>query len=172
MRYLPMLFATAGMIAIASLAEAQATTQAAATAKPNFAGNWRLVPDSAAATGVAALIGSGAGLGAEAVIEQNEKTITVRRPTQAGNLASVYNLDGSVSQTTLQIPNYGSIPLTSRGRWEGAKFMTNMTAQYEGMSFELTMNLSLNSAGQLIVDMTTPPMGNAPTAFTMKYQKY
>jgi hypothetical protein len=143
----------------------------AATAKPNFAGKWTLVPDAATSGQQSAQVSAFAGLGTEATITHDATAVTVSRFYNGAELKSVFKLDGSVSQNSLALGPDMAIPLSARSSWEGNKLLTSMTANFGGQDYALTMNLSLDAAGLLVVDMTTPPMGGAPTSFTMKYRK-
>jgi hypothetical protein len=171
MRVMSILLSAAVITFSGNVLSAQVASSTAPAAKPNFAGTWTLIPDTAAAAQFSTRVSALAGLGSEVTIAQNEKTMTVSRPTDAGVLSSVFNLDGSESRNTLAVGPGTDIPLTARSRWEGEKLLTNMTAVFGDQQFELTMNLSLTPANVLVVEMTTPPMGGAPSAFTMRYRK-
>jgi hypothetical protein len=162
----------AAVIALSSSTlSAQAATAAATTAKPNFAGAWTLVPDTAVGGQRSAQVSAFAGLGTEATITHDSALVTVSRVWNGVALKSVLKLDGSESLNSLALGPDNFIPLSARSKWEGSKLLTTMAAEFGGEQFTLTMNLSLDAAGMLVVDMTTPPMGGAATAFTMKYRK-
>jgi hypothetical protein len=166
------LLAVAASVSLSSGAlYAQSAAGTAAAAKPNFSGSWTLIADSASGGQRNAQVSAFAGLGTEATITQDSVALTVSRSWNGVVLKSVFNLDGSVTQNSLPLGPDSAIPLTARARWEGSKFMTTMSASFGGQDYALTMNLVLDASGTLVVDMTTPPMGDAPTAFTMKYRK-
>jgi hypothetical protein len=154
-----------------STLSAQVGAGGASGAKPNFAGKWTLVPDTAASAQRSAQASALAGLGPEVTITHDDVAVTVSRVWNGVGLKSVLNLDGSESHNSLALGPDTNIPLTARSRWESNKLLTTLTATFGGEQFELTMNLSLDASGTLVVDMTTPPMGGAPGAFTMRYRK-
>ena len=140
----------------------------AAQATPNFAGKWTLVPGPNAPQGG----GMGAGLGAEATIAQDAKTLTITRTGPAGEIKSVYNLDGSDSKNTISFGDAG-FDLISKVKWEGAKMSVTTTAEFDGNKFETSMSLSLDAAGALVVESTRPDFqgGGAPVTSKMTYKK-
>ncbi len=155
-------------------AAAQQAAPAAAAGKPSFAGKWTLIADPNAPAPAMGGRGGGnmmAGLGADATILQDDKSVTITRTMQMGEFKSVYNFDGSESSNTLAIGT-NSIPLTAKAKWDGAKLMTTTTASFNGQSFDITMNMSLDATGNLVIESTTPSMnGGDPMPMTTKYKK-
>jgi len=142
-----------------------------AQAPANFAGKWTLVPDPAAPAG-GGRGGFGGGLGQEATIAQDATTLTVTRTTQMGEFKSVYNLDGSDSKNTLNF-NGQSIDQISKAKWDGGKLSVVTSIDFGGNTAQLTMVLSLDSSGNLVVDSTRPDFqgGGAPITTKTTYKK-
>ena len=140
----------------------------AAQATPNFAGKWTLVPGPNSPQGG----GMGAGLGAEATIAQDAKTLTITRNGPAGEIKSVYNLDGSDSKNTMSFGDM-SFDLISKVKWDGAKMNVTTTADFDGNKFETSMSLQLDAAGALVVESTRPDFqgGGGPVTTKMTYKK-
>lgn len=159
---------TVVVMAMASLVIAGSTATAQSK---SFAGSWTVVPDPAAPAPAAGGRGGGRGLGAGATITQDDKTLTITRTTQAGEIKSVYNLDGSQSKNTLSMGG-NSVDQVSTAKWEGPKLVINTTASFNGNEFTTTMALSTDAAGNLTVESTSPGRGGgAPTTTTMTYKK-
>ena len=141
----------------------------AAQAKTNFAGKWTLVPDpNAAAGGGGGRGGRGGGfggLGQGGSIEQNDKTITVTTTTQAGEVKSVYNLDGSDSKNTMTFGT-NSIERVSKAKWDGAKLVITTTTNFQGNPSESTQTWSVDGTGNLVIESTSNFGGNATTTKT------
>ena len=156
-----------GWIAVAMLAMVVGVG-VAAQAPPSFAGKWTLVPDANSPQGG----GMGAGLGAEATIAQDAKTVTVTRSGPTGEIKSVYNLDGSDSKNTISFGDM-SFDLISKVKWDGAKMNVTTTAEFDGNKFETSMSLLLDAAGALVVESTRPDFqgGGAPVTSKMIYKK-
>jgi hypothetical protein len=126
-----------------------------------------------------------AGLGDGATIVQDEKTLTITRTTQAGELKSVYNLDGSDSRNTLTLGGRmgggggggggaagGGIETVSKARWDANKLVIATTLTFGQNSFETTMSLSLDDKGNLVIESTNPGRGGAvPTTTKTSYRK-
>jgi hypothetical protein len=97
-----------------------------AQAKPNFSGKWTIIPDTAQVQlqGVSPGGGEMGGLSAEAVIEQTDKTITIKRNTPTmGEITSVFNLDGTETYASVNVQGQ-DIPLTMKTRWDDNKLVT------------------------------------------------
>ena len=144
-------------------------TGLAAQAAPSFAGKWTMVADPNAAP--AGGRGGRGGLGQEATIVQDGKTLTVTRPTPNGEMKSVYNLDGSESKNTMTFGE-NSIDQLSKAKWDGGMLMITTSSSFNGNTFESTMSMSLDAAGNLIVNSTMPARGGGPPTTTkMTYKK-
>ena len=133
---------------------------------PNFTGKWTVVPDAASAGG-----GRG-GLGQEAVIKQDEKTLTITRTTQMGEFTSTYNLDGSESKNTLNFQG-NAIEQLSKARWDGGKLVVDTTMTFDGNPVKVNMTLALDASGNLLVESTRPDFqgGGAPVTTKTAYKK-
>ena len=154
-------------------------TQLMAQAKPSFAGSWTLVPDSAAA---AANAGGGrrggggggfGGLGMAATITQDASTLTITRTTQAGEMKSVYKLDGTESKNTMAGRNGAAgTETTSTAKWDANKLVVTTNINFNGQAISTTMSLSLDASGQLIVESSGFGRGGAaPTPTKQTYKK-
>ena len=138
---------------------------------PNFSGTWTLVPDPNAAPAAGRGGGMFGGLGTTATIAQDAKTLTLTRTTQAGEVKSVYNLDGSDSPNTMTFGE-NSVQLISKAKWAAGKLVITTTSNFGGNAFETTMRLSLEG-GNLVVESTRPDFqgGGAPVTTKTTYKK-
>ena len=151
--------------ALVTLAVAVLLSAATAAQTPNFAGKWALVPDPAAQ-------GPGGGLGQSAVIKQDAATLTITRTTQMGEITTVYKLDGSESKNTLNFQG-NSIDQLSKTKWEGGTLHVDTSMNFDGNAVNLTMALSLDSSGNLLVVSTRPDFqgGGSPVTTKATYKK-
>jgi hypothetical protein len=144
-----------------------ATAGLFAQAKTSFAGKWTLVPDpnAAAAGGGGGRGGRGGGMGMEFTVAQDDKTMTVTRTTQAGEVKSVYNLDGSDSKNTM---NFGGNPMeqVSKAKWDGAKLVITTSFNMNGNAVETSQTWSLEG-GNLVIEQAGR-QGGPPTKTTYK----
>ena len=153
-----------------------AGSAALAQAKPNFAGKWTILPDSASVQlqGMSPGGGEAGGLGSEATITQDEKTMTVKRMTPTmGELVSVFNLDGTETYASVNVQG-NQIPLTMKTRWDGKKLVTSTWVNVgNGQSLEIILNFSLDDKGNLVTEHTVPSFGNGMPSGTIvsKYKK-
>jgi hypothetical protein len=108
----------------------------------------------------------------EANIVQDASTITITRTTQIGTLTSTYKLDGSESKNTLNIQG-NSVDQVSTAKWDGGKLLVNTKMDFGGNPVELTMVMSLDPSGNLLVESTRPDFqgGGAPVTTKMSYKK-
>jgi len=149
-----------------------AATSATAQDKPNFSGSWTLVvdPNAAAPTGRAGR-GGGAGLGPAATLTQDANTLTITRTTQAGEIKTVFNLDGSDSKN-MMMGRGGQTEQVSKAVWEGNKLVVSTTFSMGENTVTRTQTFSLDASGQLVVEVTNPGRGGgAPVTTTMTYKK-
>ena len=151
--------------ALTAVAVIVATSFALAQAPPSFAGKWTLVPDANAQGGMG-------GLGQEATITQDATTLSITRTNQMGTFTSNYKLDGSESRNTLSFQG-NSIDQLSTAKWDGGKLNVNTKMDFGGNVAEITMVLSLDPAGNLVVDVTRPDFqgGGGPITTKMTYKK-
>jgi hypothetical protein len=147
---------------------------ALAQAKPNFSGKWTILNDTASVQlqGVSPGGGEMGGLGSEATIVQDDKTLKVTRMTpNMGELTSIFNLDGTETYSSVNVGGQ-SIPLTMKTRWEDKKLITSTWANV-GQQIELILNFSFDDKGNLVTEHVIPAMGNGMTGGTLitKYKK-
>jgi hypothetical protein len=112
-----------------------------AQAPTNFAGKWTMI----------AAPNSNAVLGQKAVIVQDAKTLTVTRTTQAGEIKTVYNLDGSDSKNTVPLRS-SSMELVSKVKWDAGKLVITTTSNFNGNPWESSQTWSIDSAGNLVIE--------------------
>ena len=152
--------------ALTTVAVTLATALTLAQAPPNFAGKWTLVPDPNAQGG-----GMG-GLGQETTITQDASTLTITRTTQMGTFTSNYKLDGSESKNTLTFQG-NSIDQVSTAKWDADKLRVNTKMDMGGNPVEVSMVMSVDAAGNLVVETTRPDFqgGGGPVTTKMSYKK-
>ena len=160
------------------------STELGAQNRPSFAGTWAVIADANAPAppaggggggggggGRGGGRGGGAGLGMGATITQDANTLTIVRATGAGEVRTVYNLDGSESRNTVQ-GRGGAMEQVSRARFDGSKLVITTQQTMGGNPVETTMSLSLDPQGVLVVEATAPGRGGgAPATTTMRYRK-
>jgi hypothetical protein len=152
--------AAAAVVMMAAMLSAQAA--------PDFAGKWTLEPDANAAGG-----GRGMGaLGQSATIVQDASTLTITRTSQMGELTSKYNLDGSECKNTFNF-NGNAVEQLSKAKWDAGKLLVNTTMSFDGNPVAISMIISLDAAGHLIVESTRPDFqgGGAPITTKATYRK-
>lgn len=155
-------------LALGALALAVAAAPAVAQDKPNFAGSWTLVVDpNAAAPGGRGGMG---GLGQGATISQDDKSLTITRTTQNGEVKMIYNLDGSESKNMVQ-GRGGQMEQVSTAKWDGAKLVITTNLQMGGNAVTRTQTLSLDGSGQLVVVVSGPGRGGEVMTTTQTYKK-
>jgi hypothetical protein len=157
-------------MSLAAAAVIIAGAMLAAQAPPNFAGKWTLVPDPNAAPGGAGR-GPG-GIGQSAVIVQDAAALTITRTTPMGEFTSTYKLDGSESKNTFNMQG-NAIEQVSKVKWDGGKLLVNTTMDFGGNPVATSMTLSLDAAGNLLVESTRPDFqgGGAPVTTKATYKK-
>jgi len=137
---------------------------------PNFAGKWTLVADpNAAPAGGGRGMG---GLGQEATIVQDATSLTITRTTPVGSFTNTYKLDGSESKNTLNM-NGTAIEQVSKAKWDGGKLLVNTTMNFNGNPIEVSMVMSLDTTGSLVVETTRPDFqgGSTPVTTKVTYKK-
>lgn len=151
-----------------------AGTTALAQVKPNYSGKWTILPDSAPVQlqGMSRGGGEMGGLGEEAVIVQDEKTIAITRATpNMGEFKSIFNLDGTESYANVNVQGQ-AIPLTLKSRWDGGKLIMSTWANV-GQTIEIIMTFTIDDKGNLVTEHIFPPMGGGMSGGTLitKYKK-
>jgi hypothetical protein len=140
---------------------------------PSFSGTWTLVPDPNAPQAAGRGRGGGmfGGLGTTATIAQDAKTLTITRTTQAGEIKSIHNLDGSESTNTVTFGE-NSVQFVSKAKWDAGKLVITTSSNFGGNAFETTMSLSLDG-GNLVVEFMRPDVqgGGAPVTTKTTYKK-
>jgi hypothetical protein len=148
---------------------------ALAQAKPNFAGKWTILPDSAASAQQQGMPRGGAamgGLSEQATITQDDKTISIARELTIGPMTSVFNLDGSETHQSVDIGNGNMVDLTLKSKWDGAKLLTSTWVNLQGQTLEIVLNLWLDDKGNLVSEHITPAIDNNPGGTEIaKYKK-
>ena len=136
----------------------------------SFAGSWTLVPDPNAAGGGGGGGRGGALLGQAATVTQDDKTLTITRTTQNGEVKMVYNLDGSDSKNMVQ-GRGGQMEQVSKAKWDGAKLVITTSFQMGDNAVTRTQTLALDASGQLTVTTTGPGRGGEVMTTTQTYKK-
>jgi hypothetical protein len=138
----------------------------------NFGGSWTMVPDPNAAGGGGGGGGGrgGALLGQAATITQDDKTLTITRTTQNGEVKLVYNLDGSDSKNMV-MGRGGQSEQVSKAKWDGAKLVITTTLNMGETPVTRTQTLALDASGQLTVTTNGPGRGGEMMTSTQTYKK-
>ncbi|NUQ11291.1 MAG: hypothetical protein HUU26_03025 [Gemmatimonadaceae bacterium] len=161
-------------LALGALTLILAATTATAQDKPNFSGTWTLVVDPNAAPpagGGRGGRGGGRGLGAGATLTQDDKTLTIVRTTQMGEIRTVYNLDGSDSKNTVTMGG-NSMEQVSKAVWDGNKLVVTTNQMMGENAVTITQTFMLDASGQLVVSVTAPGRGGGePVTTTQTYKK-
>jgi hypothetical protein len=135
---------------------------------PNFSGKWTLAPNPSAAPGGF----GGGGIGQDAVITQDAASITITRTTQMGEFTSIYKLDGSESKNTLTVQG-NTIDQISKAKWDGGTLKVDTTLTFDGNPVQVSMSMSLDPSGNLLVESTRPDFqgGGGPITTKSTYKK-
>lgn len=135
---------------------------------PNFAGKWTLVPDTNAAAGG----GRGMPASPNMTVTQDATTLTMTRTTPMGEITSSYKLDGTESKNTINVQG-NSMDQLSTAKWDAGKLKINTSMNFQGQSVEISTVLSLDDAGNLVVETTRPDFqgGGAPVTTKATYKK-
>lgn len=150
-----------------------AATAARAQDKPNFSGSWTRVedPNAPAAAGRGGRGGGRGGLGAAATLMQDASTLTITRTTQAGEVKTVYNLDGSDSKNMMSMGG-NQVEQVSKAAWEGTKLVITTTTDFGGNLSTTKQVFMLDASGQLVVETTSPGRGGGePVTTSQTYKK-
>ena len=160
-----------GLMSVAAVAFL--ASNAFAQAKPNFAGTYTIVADSAAMAqqqGMGGGRGGRGGFGQTFTATQDASKLTITRETQQGPVASVYNLDGSDSKNTMQ-GRGGAMEVVSHAKWDGDKLVISTTRDMGGMSMTTTQTLSTDAAGNLWVETSRAGQDGAMMTTKVQYKK-
>jgi len=156
-----------GVAAVAFMA-----STAAAQAKTSFAGTWNIVQDTAAMAQQQGRggRGGGGGFGNTFTVTQDDKTLTITRTTQNGEVKSVYNLDGSDSKN-MQQGRGGATEVISHAKWDGAKVVISTTRDFNGTSMTTTQSFSLDASGNLWIETSRPGQNGETMTTKVQYKK-
>ena len=110
--------------------------------------------------------------GQECTITQDATTLTVTRTTPGGEQKAVYKLDGSESKNTLNF-NGTAIDQLSKTKVEDGKLTISTTMNFDGNAVQMSTVMSLDPAGNLIIETTRPDFqgGGAPITTKATYKK-
>jgi hypothetical protein len=146
------------------------TASVFAQTPPSFAGKWTVIADPNAPAGGGR--GGTGGLGQTATIVQDATSMTITRTTPMGEFTSTYKLDGSESKNTLNMGG-NTIDQVSKVKSDGGMLVVNTTMTFDGNPVEVSMTLSLDAAGNLVVESTRPDFqgGGAPITTKTTYKK-
>jgi len=154
-----------------------ASPNLSAQAKPSFAGKWTMIVDTTAQAsspapgrrGGRGERGSGrGGLGNDITIAQDARTLTITRTTRGGENTRVFNLDGSPSKNTMTGGRGGAaIDQLSNANWQGSNLLVSTKSTFNGNPVQMSMTLSLDAAGNLVVQSTGSGRGGG-TQITTK----
>jgi hypothetical protein len=133
-----------------------------AQAKPNFAGTWNVVVDSAAQAqamagggggGMGGRGGRGGGMGQTFTATQDANNLTITRTMGQNAVVSVYHLDGSDSKNTP--PGRGGAPGTeqvTKVTWEGSNMAITRSQDMNGTAMTFKQVWTLDPAGNLWIE--------------------
>lgn len=135
--------------------------EASAQDRPDFSGSWTLSETAGGPGGGAAARGPGggmrggmgmmAGIGQEATISQEAGHLVIVRTTPRGEVRTTYNLDGSESRNSMGMGDR-QIELVSTTSWDEGKLVIVTPMTMGDRSGETRMTLSLDEAGNLVVE--------------------
>jgi hypothetical protein len=133
---------------------------------PNLAGKWTLVPDANAPAA------GGMGAAPSVTIVQDATTLTQTRTTPMGEFTTTHKLDGSESKNTLNF-NGTAIDQLSKTKVEDGKLTISTTMNFDGNAVQMSTVMSLDPAGNLIIETTRPDFqgGGAPITTKATYKK-
>jgi hypothetical protein len=153
------------MLAGAAVLALYASTAPAQSKVVNYAGKWIVVDSTSLGRG-----GRG-GLGATVTIVQDAGAMTVVRMGPAGEIKSIYKLDGSESKNTVMMGT-NSVEQTSKAMWMSDTLMVTTSRMVNGATVESFMNLYYDKSGNLVVATTSPGRGGGPVVKqTVVYKK-
>ena len=155
------LLGVAAVAFVASSAFAQATS---------FAGTWNMVQDPAQQQAAGGGRGGRGGFGPTFTIAQDDKTITITRTTQNGEMKTVYNLDGSDSKNMVQSRG-GAMEQVSNAKWEGANLVVTTKIMMGEQTAESKTTFSMDKDGSLWVETARPGRDGNPMTAKVQYKK-
>lgn len=127
------------------------------TRRPDFSGSWAfdaqktMTPDKDGRVVLAAMLGE------EFTAIQTATSLTLRILNNGQLVVAVYDLTGRSSENV----SPGDIVVTSRAKWDGDRLLISSTSTSDDrgkpVTVETTRTLSLDSAGDLIIERTGTP---------------
>lgn len=143
-----------------------------AQAKTSFAGTWNQVqdPNAAAAGGGGRGGRGGGGFGPTFTATQDDKTLTITRTTQNGEVKTVYNLDGSDSKN-MAMGRGGQTEQISHAKWDGANLVITRSQDMGGTAVEIKQTFSIDKDGTLWIETTRPGQDGNPVSTKVQYKK-
>ena len=164
----PVVARAAAAVAIAACTSG-IVAQTGQPARPDFSGEWRLVPDPQAPV---AWVGSP--LGKVGTIVQDATTLTINRTDPAPEDRHSYDLTGGETRWTTSNAS-GSFTSVLRPRWiEHALIVSEETTRAgQAVSWASMHGFSLNAEGELIVVSISPTLRQGPVMATtmLTYRK-
>jgi hypothetical protein len=127
------------------------------TRRPDFSGSWTfdaqktMTPDKDGRVVLAAMLGE------EFTAIQDATSLTLRILNNGQLVVAVYDLTGRSSENV----SPGDIVVTSRAKWDGDRLLISSTSTSDDkgkqVTVETTRALSIDSAGDLIIERTGTP---------------
>ena len=127
------------------------------TRRPDFSGSWAfdaqktMTPDKDGRVVLAAMLGE------EFTAIQTATSLTLRILNNGQLVVAVYDLTGRSSENV----SPGDIVVTSRAKWDGDRLLISSTSTSDDkgkqVTVETTRALSIDSAGDLIIERTGTP---------------
>ena len=135
-----------------------ALTFAAPTqARPDLSGTWVFDQQKTMQPGADGKIVLAAMLGERVVIQQDDRSITLRITFQGDIVVAVYDLTGAESKNV----SPGDITVLSRAAWKDGRLVIESTSESveagKPITVKTTRVLSIDKAGDLIVERTGTP---------------
>jgi hypothetical protein len=130
----------------------------AAAQKANFSGTWVAVSPVEAA-------------GQEQRVRHTDTTLSTSHDSEVDGHHTTYKLDGSESRN--ELTSHGEkIVTVSTARWVGDKVsITSSTTYPDGRKLDSKETWSMNSSGQLTIEMTQTMTGQPARSMTLVHRK-
>jgi hypothetical protein len=158
------------ILAVAALVASLSLQQAAAQAKPSFAGTWKMNTEKSDPMGGGGGGGGGGMAAAPLVITQNDKQLVETRNINGQDRVTTYNLDGTES-----VNSTGRGESKSKLHWEGTSLIIETTSTFNGQSGPMTITSKevrvLSEDGKMMTVTTTRTTPNGETTSKRVYDK-
>jgi hypothetical protein len=126
--------------------------------KPNFSGTWVAISPAEAA-------------GQEQEVRHTDTTLSTGHASEGGGHSATYKLDGSESRNELSSHGQKIVTL-SKAEWSGDKLtITSSTTYPDGRKLDSRETWSMNSSGQLTIEMTQTMTGQPAQSMTLVHRK-